>query len=540
MRYLCMPEISKSDRLRRLLEAGFYPDNIPPPFVSADYAKYRSFLASQWNGKEFEKKISFGEPYSVPRFGKARRNYYIPNPVSYFKLAKFIADNWISIRAFLRKSEISTFRPVFDKIGQRTFFPIDFGEIEEKKTDLLALHDCYLKTDISRYYPGIYTHTIPWAMHGKQWCKQNLNTPALKNSIGGKLDKYVRHTQGNQSVGIPIGPETSRVIGEIIGTGLDCILQSQQNFNRDNAFRYVDDMFLGYNDTSSFDSTLRSIADAASTFELDLNYEKTSQVNSTTNDGDWVHKIREFTISPSIDRQKYSIRSYFQVVQHESLSNPKENVLHYALRRAVDFAVHPKNWFLFENYLFRSGRQNHTCIPAIVEILVDRNYEVGDVNKNRVVRFIEDTISKCVSIKAAWELSWLLFLAKALRIRLEAKVIERICSVESSVCALLLLDLKRLNLADSLNAAVWDEALRASGPYGPMWLLLYEGSRRNWISSQFRVDVEKDEFLRNLIQKNMQFYSTERNLKNFKARKRLRLTLYRRRRFVMENIDRYI
>jgi hypothetical protein len=39
---------SKTVRFRRLLEAGFLPEELPPPFVSTDLGRWREYLGKEW------------------------------------------------------------------------------------------------------------------------------------------------------------------------------------------------------------------------------------------------------------------------------------------------------------------------------------------------------------------------------------------------------------------------------------------------------------------------------------------------------------
>jgi hypothetical protein len=94
-------------------------------------------------------------------------------------MAALIADEWVAIRSFLRKSSVSEFKPVFDLEGGRTFFGLDFRLIERRTIELLSRYRSCLKTDISRYYHTIYTHSIPWALYGKAHCKANLHKSAI-------------------------------------------------------------------------------------------------------------------------------------------------------------------------------------------------------------------------------------------------------------------------------------------------------------------------------------------------------------------------
>ena len=96
-------------------------------------------------------------------------------------------------------------------------------------------------TDISGFFPTIYTHTIPWALHGKSIAKQNQSkTPEFFGNI---LDDRCMGVQDRQTIGLPIGPDTSHIIAEIIGVSIDeAIKKSLGTWPK--GFRYVDDFYF--------------------------------------------------------------------------------------------------------------------------------------------------------------------------------------------------------------------------------------------------------------------------------------------------------
>jgi hypothetical protein len=69
-----------------------------------------------------------------------------------------------------------------------------------------------LQTDINLFYPSVYAHTMPWAIHGKATAKVN----RANKLLGNLLDSLVRCGQDQQTIGIPIGPDTSLLLAEIL------------------------------------------------------------------------------------------------------------------------------------------------------------------------------------------------------------------------------------------------------------------------------------------------------------------------------------
>jgi len=127
-----------------------------------------------------------------------------------------------------------------------------------------------LQADFSRFYPSIYTHAIPWAIHGKEIARNN---PAL---FGNRIDKRVRESQDKQTGGIPIGPDTSFLIGEIMGSAVDCALEKRIGKLR--GTRFVDDYHLYFDSYHDAEKALAALHAIAISLELEVNDFKTEIV----------------------------------------------------------------------------------------------------------------------------------------------------------------------------------------------------------------------------------------------------------------------
>jgi len=75
----------------------------------------------------------------------------------------------------------------------------------------------YLLKRTLRVITSIYTHSIPWALHTKEKARADTKY-ALP---GNRLDLWMRECQDKQTGGIPIGPDTSYIVSEVIGTAMD-------------------------------------------------------------------------------------------------------------------------------------------------------------------------------------------------------------------------------------------------------------------------------------------------------------------------------
>lgn len=88
-----------------------------------------------------------------------------------------------------------------------------------------------LQSDINQFYPTIYTHSVPWALHTKALSKAALKSGKKKSSVvllGDQLDTLLQRLNDGQTHGIPIGPDTSLVVAEILLAAADQALVTNE------------------------------------------------------------------------------------------------------------------------------------------------------------------------------------------------------------------------------------------------------------------------------------------------------------------------
>jgi hypothetical protein len=119
------------------------------------------------------------------------------------------------------------------------------------------------------------------------------------------------------------------------------------------------------------------------------------------------------------------------------------------------------------------------------------------------------------------ELSWMLFLAKALRITLKEKDVEAVTQIASSVCALLLCDLFMGGFIEGrLNRRVWNSYLNEEGLRSEMWLYAYEGTLKRWTGSQTRAFVQAEKYFSELLSRKIEFYDATKNIERLTSKLR--------------------
>jgi hypothetical protein len=201
--------MNKSERFKVLLERGYFPEELPPPFHTRDFARYRSIIFKSWSALGLTAyPSSIPAIYSNTSIRRIRRNLAIVNPVAQLFLSHLIVENWPTIRRHIRSTTYSIEIPEIEPDRNRAIPKPEFALIGIREIEMSAKFDHALVSDVSRFYSTLYTHAIPWALHGKDWCKRNLHSSSFNTSLGNRLDVAVRKGQDNQTIGIPVGPDT--------------------------------------------------------------------------------------------------------------------------------------------------------------------------------------------------------------------------------------------------------------------------------------------------------------------------------------------
>lgn len=213
-----------ADRLSTLLAKGYFPKELPPPFSTASFANKIAAVEARWAAheagltKEEKKKyppVSRYARFDMARKGHSRRMLAVPNPVNQFLLTKVIAERQGEFETLFASSRISLTPATITSDGTRAVPLEKLSVLSEKRIQAYATARAILQTDVLSFYHAIYTHSIPWALHSKRTAKKNRSNtdPTV---FGNLIDALMRSCQDGQTIGIPVGPDTSRIISEII------------------------------------------------------------------------------------------------------------------------------------------------------------------------------------------------------------------------------------------------------------------------------------------------------------------------------------
>ena len=185
--------------------------------------------------------------------------------------------------------------------------------------------DKLLKFDISRCFDSIYTHSITWALLNKRIVKEHISQ---KTTFGHKFDELMQKMNYNETNGILIGPEFSRLFAEIILQRVDKeVEKALYKINNENGidfryksgydiFRYVDDYFVFYNNDEVKNEILKLYKIELQKYNLYFNESKTENfekpiITKITIAKEEIRKLVEHSFIFKLDKD--SVRNQFGI-----------------------------------------------------------------------------------------------------------------------------------------------------------------------------------------------------------------------------------
>lgn len=274
---------------RKLLDHGMFSEKLTKIFSSEDYGRWvRKNGINIYKTKEFSS-IRF----HLTRNNNAPRILEIPHPIAYYRLCTSIKENWKEIVERIGEiedySERSMIIPKPNNLNNRLVSMMAYDSNKNEKFLLLDKSfnaKYFVHADIANCYPSIYSHSIPWALVGHQTAKDNMND---QNKWFNKLDYAIRSMQRNETVGIPIGPDTSSLISELVLTRIDKELSDYKYV------RYIDDYKCYCESKDEADNFLRKLSKELEKYHLRINPKKTEiRELPISLDQEWVRELKAF------------------------------------------------------------------------------------------------------------------------------------------------------------------------------------------------------------------------------------------------------
>ena len=252
----------------------------------------------------------------------AWRPIQLTHPALYMFLVRFITkeENWNTIcerfKYFKIESTIKCMslpvKSLEKKKKNRLEQILSWWENTEQEAINKSLEYEYLANiDISNCYGSIYTHSIPWAMHGKEEAKKNRGKTKL---IGNIIDKHLREISYGQTNGIPQGSVLMDFISEIVLGYIDCEITKKISDIKDyHIIRYRDDYRIFTKNITDGKEIIKIISEILIEYGMSLNTNKTKVSDQVIQDSikpDKLHWIQQKQKRSSFQKQLIFIHDF--------------------------------------------------------------------------------------------------------------------------------------------------------------------------------------------------------------------------------------
>ena len=523
-------------RLSALLSKGYFPRELPPVFTTADFGQHVHDILSDWkkdkvysikqaenvpgaNNKKKNNSFSYKlnhaeiEIISKPKRGYERRNIHITHPIPQALLAFELAKGWKSVQKWLMRQTYSLDEIRISDKYERSIKGINFSLHRAKTGYLEATSDWLVKTDISRFYPTIYTHSIAWAAYGKKRVKDNLKV--YSGSLADRLDLLVRSCNRNQTIGIPIGPETSRIIAEVISSRIDAdFRQKLPDVPKDHVDRLQDDWFVGLKTLERAEEVLSTISMIYRDYGLEINGSKTSIEHIIATSGpSWISEIGAFLSHRPGFIQGARLRELLSLSLRLQSDYPNESVINYVLSVIESHPVMARDIETLESFLLKAAVISPLSMDRMCRIILNAHHTTKRISVKRICERFTSLAERNLEKGNLFEVIWQIYTLRGLKVALHSKKIcDLIEATASSALALILLDMKDKGLCiGSLPTTEWSNLIteeRVRSDWS--WLLAYEGIRHGWLNDPN--SVMGGPFFQAMASRNVVFYDSTRNV----------------------------
>lgn len=487
-----------------LVGKGYFPEELTPAFTPNDLVPLLPAILPLLDTYDpLTKRDKFDSKcctFSIPKPGGYRRTISVPNPLHQIRLSHTIVSNWGAITALANTSGISGSKLIPG--GPRALEKPSFEGFIEQRINRSVGRRYLLKIDISRFYNSIYTHSIPWALHSKSVSKGERRRNML---FGNQLDEDCRKTMDGQTIGIPVGPDTSRVISELILAAIDQKITDQ--LPPFSGIRIIDDYYLYLDNLGDVEIARGQIHKIMAEFELELNPSK-----------DIIHKVPEimeskwyadlkmirFSRSPAAQRKQ--LISFFDLAITYAKDHPDDAVMSYAISKIRNLEVHYTNFKLLQSLMLNAMLLESKVISILSEVFGIYRSLGFPLEADSIKHALQEFIKFHLDLGNEYEVFWAMWTMKTLRLKVDKTVAEKLAQSDNPIIILTYLHLRHSKLITRrVDVSAWEAMLNEANLYNEYWLVAYEAKVRGWLTSPDNY-IDTDDFFKVLADNKVRFY----------------------------------
>ena len=490
----------------------FFPTELPECFNSDDVADNNATVFEE--AEKLNRKFSIPLTYSGYKTETSRRKFAIPNPYHYIKAIKIVVDHSAEIFKIFEKSKYSLTAPIDVKPQKNHPYEKKTETVADTRKEIESRYNSNryeIRLDINSFFDSVYTHSIPWAIHGIEQAKKRRND---SNLLGNQIDACMRAMNYNQTNGILVGNAVSRIVSEIILCTVDDKIN--KNFPNISCCRFVDDYYIYVKHPWEIQSVISFIRNELANFELTFNENKIQTNESPFLYGKiWVEQIKQYMhLPPDVFLTKLII----EFRQYEDIS-----ILKYGLKIIGLCRFNSKNWAVMQSRLLNIWARFPSLADRIMPIFLKN---ARFLKKKSIKEAMCGVIKESIALRKDQELVWAVWAIKVFDIKVAQEHYTKILDSENDLAKIIVLDLiqkqglmnkpkikqARKKLKEKLESCDVDaEGQNNLLMWTSHWLLAYEADYNKWltIDGDSFTCARKNQFFKALMDNKIKFYDSE-------------------------------
>lgn len=467
-----MNAISSDELYEGLLAYGLFTEKLPPIFTTKPFFDYCQKMTSSFANTP--RQYIYHESI---RNTNTPRGYGIPTPMAYQRLCRCIADNWDNLKVHFsvhtagQSHKVSRIHIRKFSVGSR-LFKMNYNNWRtdgSPEPDLLIGNKYMVTADISNCFPSIYTHSLPWALAGKDIAKANRHKSKWYN----KIDRYCQNCKHGETQGLLIGPHSSNLLAEIILTVVDKKLY-------DTGWRYIrniDDYCCYVSTLEDGQRFLSELREALQFYNLALNHKKTEiKKLPVASEEQWIRQINSLHIIRS--QKKRLDYKDVQAYLDSAIGLMKENGMNSAILNYTIKTLSGKKFTAnAREYYIKTVLHLAIVYPYLISIVEDCILKHHDVEQALLKKFVEAIFNDGSQVVHYEAICYAIYFALKFDIELKNLEVQRVIDSQSCLYKVFAwIYFKERNDKKKLQALnTHAEVLSScSEDFGANWLFVYE------------------------------------------------------------------
>ncbi len=433
-------QISSKDVANWILEKGYFPEQniLPPSFHVSNFILKDEPYNKNVSSLTRRQLINISHPKTLLK----SKIFSIQHPFNYHDIVFYIEKNWEFIINHLFHKNIKIYSyslpiPVtknnIPSLSNLRSGRMIYEWLQMAENDLVLDSGNYqfiARTDITNFYSSIYTHSIGWALHGREKAFRDKNFALF----GNKIDRLLQYSNDARTNGISIGSILSDLIAEIILASIDKNISENLIDIDFLAVRYKDDYRFLCQSEIQAKQVLRVVCNQLSNYNLSINENKTSVQKLP--DGLYRKHDREYFPHKLKEREEIS----FSVFEHTLLialdihrDNPGTSILekfvseiftnskNKKLKLKFSESLHKRNQQIKKviSLLFLVTRESEKLLCQVLsvsqQLYIDYHAEQTDL-KEYLKLIITNHITLASKKGSVFEIVWLIFFSRYIKL----------------------------------------------------------------------------------------------------------------------------